>query len=179
MGREKSLLPINGRTMIEHVIATMRPLCGSLCIVGDDTESFRFTGIRVIPDLVQNAGPLGGIHAALTTLGVSEILCSPCDTPLVSTQLLQYIRERADHAPACVARAADGLHPLCGIYRSSALPAIERAIAAGRFKLIDVLQELGAAVVDITPGLPFYHPDLFLNVNDPEGLARVTELLRV
>lgn len=178
MGRDKSLLRLNGRTMIEHVIGTMRPVCGSLHLVADNAEIYRFTGIPVIADRIRNSGPLGGIHAALSALDVPEILCSPCDTPLISAPLLRHLCDAADQAPACVARAEDGVHPLCGIYRRSALPVIEECLAGGRFKLVDALDRIGASFVDITPALPFYHPDLFLNVNDPDALARVTELLR-
>jgi molybdopterin-guanine dinucleotide biosynthesis protein A len=178
MGRDKSLLPVNGRTMIEHVIAPVREVCDPLCIVADRTDDFRVFGLPVIPDLVRNAGPLGGIHAALCALDADEIFVTGCDTPFLSPDLLRYLLNAPADAPARVARASDGIHPLCGVYRREAFPVIERCIGAGRLKLLDVLDSLGASLVDVTPDLPFYHDDLFLNVNDPERLARVTERFR-
>jgi molybdenum cofactor guanylyltransferase len=178
MGRDKSLLPLNGRTMIEHVIAPVREVCRELCIVADRTDEFRVFGLPVVPDRVRNAGPLGGIHAALHALDADEILVTGCDTPFLSPDLLRYLMDAPGNAPARVARGPDGIHPLCGVYRREALPVIERCIASGRLKLLDVLEECGASIVDITPDLPFYHDTLFLNLNDPEHLARVTESFR-
>jgi molybdopterin-guanine dinucleotide biosynthesis protein A len=178
MGRDKSLLPLNGRTMIEHVIAPVREVCDPLCIVADRADDLRPFGLPVIPDRIRSIGPLGGIHAALHALDADEIVITGCDTPFLSADLLRYILNAPSSAPARVARAADGIHPLCGVYRREALPLIERCIASERLKLLDVLEDLGASIVDITPDLPFYHGDLFLNVNDPERLARVTELFR-
>lgn len=167
MGQDKALLPLRGQPMIRHIATTMQSVVPSLCIVSDHAESFRFLNLPVIPDLVRDAGPMGGIHAALTHLDAPAILISGCDTPFLTAPLFRHLLETPHGAPALIARAADGLHPLCGIYHREALPLIKQFLAAGRLRLLDLLQELGADIVPITPDLPFFRPDLFLNVNDP------------
>lgn len=69
--------------------------------------------------------------------------------------------------------AANRLHHLCALYSREALPRIEQFLAAGRFKLLDLLKELRTDIVDSTPGLPFFHPDLLANVNDPPAFLRL------
>jgi molybdopterin-guanine dinucleotide biosynthesis protein A len=89
--------------------------------------------------------------------------------------LFRHLLETPHSSPALIARAADGLHPLCGIYRREALPVIERFLASGRLKLLDLLDELDADIATITPDLPFFRPGLFLNVNDTRLLQQLND----
>jgi molybdopterin-guanine dinucleotide biosynthesis protein A len=173
MGQDKALLPLNGQPMIQHIAATMQSVVAPVCIVSDRTEPYRFLNLPVIPDLVKDAGPIGGIHAALTTLGAPAVLTAGCDTPFLSTPLFRHLLNAPHTSPALVARADNGLHPLCAVYRREALPLIEQFLRAGRFKLLDLLDELGADIIDISPDLPFYRSDLFVNVNDPSAHLRL------
>jgi len=172
MGQEKALLPLNGQPMIQQIAAAMRAVVSSVSIVSDRPEQYRFLNLPVIPDLVKDAGPMGGIHAALKSLDTPAVLTTACDTPFLSAPLFQHMLDAPQASPALVARAGDRLHPLCAVYRREALPLIEQFLAAGRFRLLDLLDELGTGIIDISPGLPFYRPDLFLNVNDPASYSR-------
>ncbi len=172
MGRDKALLPLNGKPMIEHVASALRSVLGTVCVVSDRTGDYRFLNLPVIPDVVKNAGPIGGIHAALTTLDAPAVLAAGCDTPFLSPPLFEHMLSAPRRSRALVAGARDGLHPLCAIYRREALPCIERFLADGRLRLLDLLKELRADIVEITPDLPFYHADLFANLNDPPAHLR-------
>jgi molybdopterin-guanine dinucleotide biosynthesis protein A len=175
MGQDKALLPLNGQPMIQHIAATMQSVVAPVCIVSDRTEPYRFLHLPVIPDLVKNAGPMGGIHAALTTLGATAVLTAGCDTPFLSASLLRHLLDAPHASPALVARADDGLHPLCALYHREALGLIEQFLAAGHFRLLDLLDELGADIIDIAPDLPFYRSDLFVNVNHPSAYLRLAD----
>jgi molybdopterin-guanine dinucleotide biosynthesis protein A len=166
MGSNKALLPLNGKPMIEHVASTLRNVVPWLTIVSDHADPYRFLNLPIIPDLVRDAGPLGGIHAALSALAAPAVLVVGCDTPFLSVPLLQYLLNTPHTSSAIIARADNRVHPLCGIYHREALPRIGQFLSAGRFKLLELVDELGADIIDITPSLPFYRPDLFTNVND-------------
>jgi molybdopterin-guanine dinucleotide biosynthesis protein A len=53
--------------------------------------------------------------------------------------------------------------PLPGAYAKSALPALERALAAGRLGLRDAIAELDVAVV-------WLDPSLLANINTPDDV---------
>jgi molybdenum cofactor guanylyltransferase len=175
MGRDKALLPLNGQPMIQHVAAAMCAVIANVCIVSDRPEPYRFLNLPVIPDRTKDAGPLAGVHAALATLDAPAIITAGCDTPFLSPSLLRYLLDAPHTSPALVARTGNSLHPLCAVYHREALPLIEQFLAARRFRLRDVLEELKADILDITPDLPFYHPSLLVNVNDPSAYSCLTD----
>ena len=74
---------------------------------------------------------------------------------------------------ACGARLAFGRDaavppsgPLPGAYRRTALPVLERALAAGELRLRDALEQLDVAVVSLDPVE-------LANVNEPADLERL------
>ena len=85
-------------------------------------------------------------------------------------------REEAD-AALPVSPAGD--EPLHGVYATTCIPAIERAAAAGRWKMTDFLSDVRAARVPADPATWTEGPlPPFFNLNTPEDLARVERIFR-
>lgn len=86
MGRPKAhiVLP-DGRTMAETVRDALVGVCERVVVVGDASV---LPELPHVQDIVQDAGPLGGIHALLMSgLGERYLVC-PCDMPGLTEQLL-------------------------------------------------------------------------------------------
>jgi len=158
-----------GRIMVERLAGLTR----TVAVIADRADRYTGLGVPVFGDLHRGCGPLGGIHTALRQLRTAEVFVLACDTPFVSEELIAYIAAFPAAAPARVATMDGILHPLCGVYTQACLPAIEEAIAAQRFALRALLETVGAATVAVTPDLPFYHPRLLWNVNDPAARAEL------
>src|SRR5262247_3892243 len=100
MNRDKAWLEIEGAPMIERVIAAARPAVGRLEIIvnGANPQIERYEklagdyGARLIFDLHNHLGPLGGIHTALTHCGANEsALILACDMPFITTEFLSLL----------------------------------------------------------------------------------------
>jgi molybdenum cofactor cytidylyltransferase len=97
MGQPKALVPFQGSTFVEHLIAATRhPRVGiTRVVLGAGAEAIR-ANLKVVPAwIVVNAdwptGQLSSIHAALRSLpagGTEGILVCPVDHPLVSAHLM-------------------------------------------------------------------------------------------
>jgi molybdopterin-guanine dinucleotide biosynthesis protein A len=162
MGRDKAFLRWHSRFMVEHVADQVASCVGKLALVGDP-DRYGALGIDCFPDLHPGVGPLAGIEAALETKRGELNLIVACDMPDLETASLLKLLERAEmnDAQCLAARDENGLiHPLCAVYRSSCLPVIRGALEAGRLKLLDVLEELGAVTMEIGQRIS--------NVNTPE-----------
>src|SRR6058998_1400393 len=83
MGRDKACLPLQGRTLLEHVAAAVAAAAGSVTLVGSP-ERYQNLGFRVIADSLPGCGPLGGIHTALGASPADWNLIVACDMPGIS-----------------------------------------------------------------------------------------------
>ena len=176
MGTEKALLSVYGKTLIDLAIAQARCICEDILIVGPK-ETFSAYG-RIVADVFQGCGPLGGVHAALGRSQTELNLMIAVDTPFISKEFLIYLADEARKGEAIVTvpRTADGLQPLCAIYRSGFLPVAEKALKEGRLKLDALFHPATTQVLDLeheTMRQRGFTAALFDNLNTREDYERV------
>lgn len=172
MGSDKALLKVGGVTLIERAVTLLTRMFPSVVISSDRGAAFEFLGIPVLPDIRKDCGPLGGIQAALMHTNADRLFVLACDMPFVSPDLIRYLISSHPDADAVVPSSGGRVHPLCGLYSRNGLPAIERALDRGSYRLQDVLGELKAGFVPITSDLPFYRSYLLDNLNTVEDVER-------
>jgi molybdopterin-guanine dinucleotide biosynthesis protein A len=141
MGRDKALLELAGKPLVQHAVLKLRKLTGDVYILSSRAELSVFASL--ICDLRESCGPLGGIEAALAHTQRDWILVLPVDMPFVPTALLEdWIRGVVDRLKARVAMfTVDGLPQpaLCLLHRDLLL-AISKALDEGRLKLYPALE---------------------------------------
>jgi molybdopterin-guanine dinucleotide biosynthesis protein A len=165
MGRTKALLPYGGTTLVGHIAGIVRQATGSVTLVGDPVE-LRATGLRVVPDILPGRGPISGIYTALSMTSTDWVLIAGCDMPALTPEILTGLVSAAQDSSACIAvSGTDGApEPLCAVYHRRCLPAVARAIRENRFKMRDLLKELGAESLPVDPSA-------VANVNTPAEWA--------
>jgi molybdopterin-guanine dinucleotide biosynthesis protein A len=182
MNRDKAWLEIDGVPMIERALAAAGPVAGRLGIIVNaaNPRIERYEklagsrGAKLIFDMHEHLGPLGGIHTALAHCGAGEsALILACDLPFITTEFLSFIRDiHQTNDPQSITVPMDQsnrLQPLAAIYNQSLKPTVERMIAANELK-VDLLYS--RVSTRRTPFAEFAHlPDserFFINVNTPE-----------
>lgn len=176
-GRDKSALPLAGLRVLDRQLAALRRLTTRVVIVGGPADRYADTGVPVVPDLLPDVGPLGGLYTALH--GASErTIVLACDLPFVTTPFLEYLLRTGRAADATVPRTADGLHPLCASYARDAAPRIRRLIDEGVRKVQEALGSLSLHIVE-GAALAAHDPDgrLLHNINTPDDYARAIALI--
>ncbi|MCU1323750.1 MAG: putative molybdopterin-guanine dinucleotide biosynthesis protein [Acidobacteriaceae bacterium] len=174
MGRDKALLILDGRTLVERAIAKLSAVCISVAIAGGGEELTRYA--RVLPDTNPGCGPLGGIVTALEGSQTEWCLFLPVDVPLLPLEFLRALTERAlaSSAVAVLPRVAGRLEPLCAAYRRAALPGLRQSLSEGMYKVTAAVERAGAMeVFDVAD-----RPELFANVNTPDEFAAAERLLK-
>lgn len=142
MGRDKALLEIGGRPLIQSAVSLLKELTDRVVILGP-AEKYKFLDVPVIPDMVPSRGPLSAIHTGLERSETAVNLFLACDMPLMQGAFLKLLVERAPLADAVLMRLGDGkLEPLCAVYNRSCLPAVRANYQSQRFKLSDLFPEL-------------------------------------
>jgi len=171
MSRDKAMLPYRGRPLIAHVAGTVEKALGKetwfgsgpVAIVGEP-DRYRNLGYRVLADIHENCGPLGGIITALSASPVDWNLVVACDMPNLDPEDLRMLVERSSNRTAlCIAAEGESreAEPLCAIYHRDCLPILRRALHDKKLKMKDVLRELHPEFV----ALP---AESLANLNTPE-----------
>ena len=171
MGRDKALIEIGGRPLIQSAVSLLKTLTDRVVILGH-AERYDFLGVPVLPDLAPSRGPLSAIHTGLERSGTDVNLFLACDMPLMQGAFLKLLVERASLADAVLMRLDDGsLEPLCAVYNRSCLPVVKTNYGRQRFKLSDLFCELRThylAETDLQDlGLD---RRIFTNLNTPRDL---------
>ena len=171
-GVEKALLLLNGETLLHHLEQELSPFPEKLLSTNDPALA-RGTSFLPVADRRKGCGPLEGIAAALSVAKSPALLVLPCDMPGYTAPLGEWLLSQGQPDwPAWVCSAADGLHPLCGIYTKAALPVLDRCLTEGILQVRRALSMMNAQVLD-TAESPF-PPEVFLNINTPEELEKAS-----
>jgi molybdenum cofactor guanylyltransferase len=162
MGRDKALLPLGGATMVEQIASAVRNAAGNVTIIGP-TERYGHLGFPVVPDKIENCGPLGGLYTALSITKTDWNVLVACDMPHVTATFLTQLIEAAEASGAdCLVPETGGkLDPLCAVYHRRVAPAAESAIHRKLLKMQDFISTLR------TSRWPVPDPRPLHNVNTP------------
>lgn len=119
----KGLTHYKGRALIEYSLASLANVASyTLINANQDISAYQKFGAQVFTDEADylDKGPLSGVFAALLqaqALGVSHLLLSPCDTPLVTKAIFERLTLAAEQEPECIyyIESDSGIQPLHAI----------------------------------------------------------------
>lgn len=175
-GQDKGLVPLAGRTMVEHVLERIRPQVARVLINANrNAERYAAFGHPVIGDSPGGfLGPLAGIASALPHVTTEYVLTVPCDAPLLVPDLARRLLAACHAAGAEAAVADDGarLQPVFLLLRTAVAPGLQAYLAGGGRKIDTWLAQLRLARADFSDA-----PDCFVNVNDPGERQRLEDRL--
>jgi molybdopterin-guanine dinucleotide biosynthesis protein A len=102
--------------------------------------------------------PIAGVVAGLRVARHDVVVFLPVDCPRVTPRVLRLLGD------ACRDAAVPASGPLPGAWAKSALPVLERRLAAGRLGLADAYAELDVARPDVDESL-------LVDVDTPDELS--------
>jgi len=177
MGSDKAFLQLGDETLLSRALLTAGAVAGEVRIVGNARKFAAFG--EVIEDAYRGQGPLGGIHAALSSSPTELNLVLAVDLPFVGREFLQYLLLRAHESDAIVTvpRAGGGLQPLCAAYRCGFAEVAERSLRAGNNKIDSLFATVQTCVIEedelVRAG---FSAEMFRNLNTPEDLEKAKSL---
>ncbi|MBP7370551.1 MAG: molybdenum cofactor guanylyltransferase [Arenimonas sp.] len=83
MGTDKALLPFQGRTLLQHQLDLLKPICARVLVSGN------YDGFDCVPDTISRCGPLGGMYSIAEQFQSAALLVIPVDMPQLTTLHLQ------------------------------------------------------------------------------------------
>ena len=171
MGQDKALMPFLGEPLIKRVVNRLDRLSDDILVTTNHPQDYLFLDLRLIPDLEQGRGALGGLYTALSASEYPLVAVVACDMPFASLQLFEFLRDilLSDDLDAAVPSTHKGIEPLHAVYRrETCLPMVKASLAAGDWKLISWFERGNIRVLTQEEVSPFDpHGLVFWNLNSP------------
>jgi molybdopterin-guanine dinucleotide biosynthesis protein A len=158
-GSPKALARFEEETLAGRAWRLLGEACDERLAVGKQEDSLELP-FPVLDDGSEVRAPLVGLVAGLGAARYDVAVVIPVDMPKLRAEHLRAL------AAACRDAAVASSGPLPGAYRKSALPVLEAALAAGRLRLRDAVQQLDSASVRLPA-------EALQNVNSRDDLRRL------
>lgn len=169
-GVNKGTLMIGRAAIVDRQLETLRAVSRDIFVVGRDDMAWTSRGLRVVPDEIPDAGPLGGIYTAIVHSPAERTLVVACDMPFLSRPLLARLAA-VQGADLVIPRHAGRYEPLCAIYSRACASDIRDRLARG----INEASRLPSGV-----RVTEYNVEtdaMFVNVNTPHDYERAKGLI--
>jgi molybdopterin-guanine dinucleotide biosynthesis protein A len=182
-GGDKPMRQIAGRTILERVIARLKPQCDGLILnANGDPARFAAFGLPVIADGVADfPGPLAGILAALDWAAANRpdvefILSAAADCPFLPRDLVARLHAalRAENAELAVAASDGQSHPVIGLWRVGLREQLRHALVVEDIRKIDrwtARYRLTTVTWPTTPLDPFFNANTVDDIAEADRLA--------
>lgn len=169
-GVDKGLQLYAGKPLVWHVANRLAPQVDNLLINANRSKTeYAAFGYPLLADHIPGfAGPLAGLHAALSAASTPLVLTAPCDSPRLPLDLASRMHGALQRANAnmAIARAGERLHPVFCLCRRTLHGELEAYLASGSRKVAAWCAEMGAIEVDFSDQGP-----AFGNFNTLDDLA--------
>ena len=172
MGRDKALLPVDGRPLVMRVARRIEPACSPVLLSPGRPGRLGGLGYPEVADVVPGGGPLAGLVAGLVASPHRLIAAVAGDMPFASPEVLALLASVSEGFDVAVPVTESGREPLHAVYAREALPELRAALRQGRLALREAITGLRVRDVQRSEWVSADRSGRFaLNLNRVEDLA--------
>ena len=178
-GRNKFLASVGGRTVIERVTDTLRPLSKQIILVTSPEKDIALGhDVMIVRDAYPGKGPLGGVYTGLVAADYEYAIAVGCDMPFLNSRILSYMLDIAPKNDIVVPRLGGRMvEPLHAIYAKTCIPKMKARLEKGILAITPLFAELKVRYLEKEEYLPLDPQMLsFFNINYPEDLERANRI---
>lgn len=169
IGGAKPLKIFRGERLIDRALRQARRWSDTVAVAVRDRSQVNSVPAHVILD--RNVpGPLGGLISGMRFAEECRrplLLVIPADMPFLPSDLLARLQQSIGEKHCALSASGGHIHPVCSLWRTSALAQAQGYAASGRRSLKGLVHLVGFVAVE-WQGDPV---DPFFNVNTSEDLA--------
>jgi molybdopterin-guanine dinucleotide biosynthesis protein A len=173
MGQEKALLRFGDEVLVQRMARIVGSVAEIVVVVAANDQILpTFSGnVEVARDEVDGRGPMQGLVAGLLALRgrADAAYVTSCDAPFLRAEFIRRMMSLLGDALICVPVVGGFRHPLAAACRVEIADIARQLIAAGKYSLMQLLDEVPSRVVeaselaDVDPAL-----ESLRNVNTPQ-----------
>lgn len=170
MGFDKQFLKIEQRSLMDSMIHKLSKEFDEIIIVTNKPDHYIGLGHKITGDLIENMGPLGGIHAGLTISSSQYALIVACDMPNINMEYIKYMKTQVRNH-GCTTKFGNYLEPFISYYSKELIVEIEKYLKTNRKSIHGFLASVEFSYIEEDVARKFSHNwDMFLNLNTKDDL---------
>jgi molybdenum cofactor guanylyltransferase len=166
-GVDKGLLKLNQLSLVQHVIARIKPQVSNIIISANQNIGiYSKLGFPVYEDGTSDfAGPLAGILKALQRCQSEWLLTVPVDSPFIPDDLALRLSENIQNNKISIPDDGKYLHPTFALIHKSLESSLNNFLQQGERKARVWMQQQAHSIVDFSD-----KPSAFININTADDL---------
>jgi len=168
-GDDKGLIEFRGKPMIGYACDVVQDKVSKILVSANRNHgAYQVYGEVVEDNLANFQGPLSGISAALDVCSTPYLLVLPCDSPLITCELVDEIiaKMAISSAQICVAHDGQIMHATFAMIKSEMQTSLNDFLASGERKMALWYRGQKLARVDVSD-----HLEVLTNINRTEDLT--------
>lgn len=152
MGEEKGLVEFQGKSFVQWILEAVFPFVADPVLVTKNPAYGSFQ-LEMIPDVIADKGPVGGVYTALAHAKSDSVLVLSCDIPKITTEVVSFLLEKARQEPEKITFLSDGKndYPLIGVYPRRCLESFKTATEKDELKLRRLVESLPHQKIELNP----------------------------
>lgn len=175
-GRDKGLIEIAGKPMIEYVMAGLGPQVKTMIINANrNLSAYLDYGLPVIADEFSGFnGPLAGMASCMRVVDTKFMVSVPCDSPFLPYDLVARLYKGLKDGEADVSVAHDGkrMQPVFSLLKTELLDSLTEFLNRDEHKIDKWFDRHKTVTTDFSD-----QPETFMNINTPEDIGDVESKL--
>jgi len=173
-GRDKALLEVEGETFISRIHKNLSLLFQNTIIISNNDTDYNIPRASTFPDIIENIGPLGGIHSALVNSSTPFVFIVSCDMPFVDPAIATTLAEEfMGKQPDIVIPEINGyIEPLFAIYSKTVTGKIESIASTSNGRPIRDLLKITNTIYFNLPENPLAKR-CFTNINSFDDIKNL------
>lgn len=171
MKKEKGLMLLGNKTLIEHVIDALKKITNNIVIITQN-PGYEIFGYPCYADVFQDKGPLGGIYSGLKRSLTQKNLIVGCDMPFLSEAMLTKLIHETGEEDVLLTEHLGKAEPLFSIFDKKCIPHIRLLIEQNQLKITKALQNFKTRVISFD-NEEWFKGNEFTNINSMEELKNM------
>ena len=169
MGKDKGLIELKGKPMIQHVIDNIDPVCDEILISANDKVYEKF-GYPVFKDEINEIGPAGGIVSSLKHSSNKMNIIISCDLPYASTPFIQKLLDLSGAYKITLPKSGQYYQPLCAVYSKEVYSVFMEYVNKGIYSLKAIIEAFRIRILQPADIQGFDLSRELKNINYPDDL---------
>jgi molybdopterin-guanine dinucleotide biosynthesis protein A len=166
--QNKSFLKLKNKTFIEKILDEL-DLYDEKIIISNKPEEYLNLDVKVVKDIIPQCGPLSGVHSGLINAKYEYSLVVACDMPFINKEFVKNILTFATGYDAVIPISNGYIQPLCGVYKKTCLPVIEKNLKKNNHKIREIFKDLNVRYLKDEEINKLSNSEyVFININNPK-----------